>query len=93
MTVMVMVTFMFLEVAAGGLRGLRATWAATERTVLARLAASHPRLRLVMVVRDPLSQLDSMVSHGMAFYSPLGQATELSLPRSLRKCSYHGDLH
>lgn len=72
-----------LEEALGHLRqdavrGVRSTWVAMEERVMQRLA-KIPDLRIIVVFRDPVAQLDSMVSHGFGFFSPLGQDAGLSV--------------
>jgi len=59
-------------------RGARATWASTEEQVMRRLS-KIPGLKVIVVLRDPVAQLDSMLSHGFSFFSPFGQETGLAI--------------
>eukprot|EP00929_Paragymnodinium_shiwhaense_P058471 TRINITY_DN29279_c0_g1_i2.p1 TRINITY_DN29279_c0_g1~~TRINITY_DN29279_c0_g1_i2.p1 ORF type:complete len:460 (+),score=77.93 TRINITY_DN29279_c0_g1_i2:221-1600(+) len=68
--------------------GLRSTWAATDRRVMQRLSRI-PSLVAVVLIRDPLSQLDSILSQGTtAFFNPLGQEIGMELLRTATNVLY-----
>lgn len=73
---------------ANATRGVRSTWAVTEDRVIKRLA-TIPNLKVILVLRDPLSQLDSMLGHGFGFFSPFGQEAGLTLLHSASILAKH----
>eukprot|EP00927_Polykrikos_kofoidii_P014912 TRINITY_DN16603_c0_g1_i1.p1 TRINITY_DN16603_c0_g1~~TRINITY_DN16603_c0_g1_i1.p1 ORF type:complete len:467 (-),score=38.93 TRINITY_DN16603_c0_g1_i1:200-1600(-) len=57
-------------------RGARSTWAVVDSAVMQRLS-TIPQLKIIIIIRDPMSQLDSMLTQGFAFISPQVHLAEL----------------
>ncbi|CAK0804672.1 unnamed protein product [Prorocentrum cordatum] len=71
-------------------RGIRSTWAGTAPGLFNRLSALPSRPKMIVMARDPLSQLDSILSHGTtAFFNPIGQELGMDLVRTGTNAVYN----